>query len=110
MTRDSGQGDAESQQFAQVPRWWYALLEGRAIGKRQFIVGTTILLYYNPRERDKCYPSIAKLAEITGIAGRHVREDIARLEAVGALEVVRVNGRSNRYRLPTKRAPKWCGV
>jgi hypothetical protein len=85
------------EHFAQVPRWLFGLLEGRTISKRQFVVAAAIFLHYNPKRPHDCFPSVRRLAKLTGFGERHVREDISVLEARGAMMVVRATGRVNHY-------------
>ena len=92
---------ARGKQFAQVPRSLLTLLAQRRINHRQVSVAVAILMCHDPRKPERCFPGIKRIAADTGIAARHVREDIDILEAVGFLTVDRKRGRVNHYQVST---------
>lgn len=106
-----------TEQFAMLPRYWFSL----GLTGRQFRVGAAILLHFNPKYPDKCFPSIELIHDITGVDVRHVRRDIKALKLAGAIDVRRVtnkvNGKnrsSNHYRpgtgAETAHGPKQPGA
>jgi DNA-binding MarR family transcriptional regulator len=57
------------------------------LSHRQFRVLVTLLSFNDPRRPGSCFPSIATIAEMTGVDVRHVQRDIRALEAARYLRV-----------------------
>ena len=61
-----------------------------------------------------CWPGVARISVYTALGERTIERAVARLEGMGAIAVVRSDGRANRYRLmldwagqpPSERRPR----
>jgi len=70
-------------------------------------IGTTAFAVYaalamHTDNKGKCFPSLARLAEIVGVSTRTVQRELRRLEKAGLVKVIapgKTNGKSNVYQL-----------
>jgi DNA-binding transcriptional regulator PaaX len=58
-----------------------------------------VLASYCRNGSNECWPSVDKLTQRSGFSRRHILNALARLEAAGAIQVVRRHRRGNRYRV-----------
>ena len=75
-----------------------AILRSREVGASAFQVYAAIAQHV--REGRKAWPGLERIAEITGLSTRWIRQAIRTLESAGWLVVERAKGRPNIYRLP----------
>lgn len=81
--------------YVKVPEWILGLnLKPEALG-----VYCQIRSYLNHKS-GQCYPSVSTVAAVFGVSHDYIQKRLAELEAVGALRIFRISGRSSGYGFP----------